>query len=166
VAKYRGARVIAGAGTDAGVALARETGADDAVNYRTEDLEARVNELTGGRGVDVVFENIGAPDLWPAAFNSLGGGGRLVTAGAHGGGTVTLDVKRLYRRKLRLIGGAGSDPWDVQATIEGAASGALHGAIDRILPLSEVAEAHRLVSEREVTGKVVLVPERVLALTN
>jgi NADPH2:quinone reductase len=166
VAKYRGARVIAGAGTDAGVALARETGADEAVNYRTENLEARVNEITGGRGVDIVFENIGAPDLWPAAFNSLGGGGRLVTAGAHGGGTVTLDVKRLYRRKLRVIGGAGSDPWDIEATVAGAASGALHGAIDRILPLSEVAEAHRLVSDREVTGKVVLVPERVLALAN
>jgi NADPH2:quinone reductase len=164
VAKYRGARVIAGAGTDAGAALARELGADEAVNYRSEDLEARVNELTAGRGVDVVFENIGAPDLWPAAFNSLGGGGRLVTAGAHGGGTVTLDVKRLYRRKLRLIGGAGSDPWDVEATVAGAASGALRAAIDRVLPLSDVAEAHRLVTERIVTGKVVLVPERVLAL--
>jgi NADPH:quinone reductase len=164
VAKYRGARVIAGAGTDAGVALARSVGADEAVNYRTENLEARVNELTRGRGVDVVFENIGAPDLWPAAFNSLGGGGRLVTAGAHGGGTVTLDVKRLYRRKLRIIGGAGSDPWDIDATVAAAASGMLRGAIDRVLPLSEVAEAHRLVNERVVTGKVVLVPERVLAL--
>jgi NADPH:quinone reductase len=164
VAKYRGARVIAGAGSDAGVALARELGADEAVNYRTEDLEARVNELTRGNGVNLVFENIGAPDLWPAAFNSLGGGGRLVTAGAHGGGTVTLDVKRLYRRKLRLIGGAGSDPWDIEATYNAAAAGALRGAIDRVLPLSQAAEAHRLVSERIVTGKVVLVPERVLAL--
>ncbi len=164
VAKYRGARVIAAAGTDAGVALARELGADEAINYRTEDLEARVNELTAKRGVDIVFENIGAPDLWPAAFNSLGGGGRLVTAGAHGGGTVTLDVKRLYRRKLQIIGGAGSDPRDVEATAQGAASGRLRAAIDRVLPLSDVAEAHRLVNERIVTGKVVLVPERVLAL--
>jgi NADPH:quinone reductase-like Zn-dependent oxidoreductase len=164
VAKYRGATVIAAAGTDAGVALARDLGADEAINYRTENLEARVNELTGKRGVDIVFENIGAPDLWPAAFNSLGGGGRLVTAGAHGGGTVTLDVKRLYRRKLQIIGGAGSDPRDVEATTQGAASGRLRAAIDRILPLSEVAEAHRLVNERVVTGKVVLVPERVLAL--
>ena len=164
VGKYRGARVIAGAGTDAGVALARDLGADEAINYRTEDLEARVNAVTNGSGVDVVFENIGAPDLWPAAFNSLGGGGRLVTAGAHGGGTVTLDVKRLYRRKLQLIGGAGSDPRDLEATIAGASTGQFRAAIDRVLPLSEVAEAHRLVNERIVTGKVVLVPERVLAL--
>jgi NADPH2:quinone reductase len=164
VAKYRGAKVIAAAGTAAGVALARDLGADETINYRTENLEARVNEITGNRGVDIVFENIGAPDLWPAAFNSLGGGGRLVTAGAHGGGTVTLDVKRLYRRKLQLIGGAGSDPRDVEATTHGAASGRLRAAIDRVLPLSEVIEAHRLVNDRIVTGKVVLVPERVLAL--
>jgi NADPH:quinone reductase-like Zn-dependent oxidoreductase len=164
VAKYRGATVIAAAGTDAGTALARDLGADEAINYRTENLEARVNEITRNRGVDIVFENIGAPDLWPAAFNSLGGGGRLVTAGAHGGGTVTLDVKRLYRRKLQIIGGAGSDPRDVAATTEGAASGRLRAAIDRVMPLSEVAEAHRLVNDRIVTGKVVLVPERVLAL--
>lgn len=164
VAKYRGARVIAAAGSDAGVALARELGADDAVNYRSEDLEARVGALTGGAGVDIVFENIGAPDLWPAAFNSLGGGGRLVTAGAHGDGNVMLDVKRLYRRKLKLIGGAGSDPWDIDATAGAAAEGRIRAAIDRVLPLSEVVEAHRLVSERAVTGKVVLVPERVAAL--
>ena len=163
VAKYRGASVIAAAGSDAGVALARELGADYGINYRTEDLESRVQEITGKRGVDIVFENIGAPDLWPAAFNSLGGGGRLVTAGAHGGGTVTLDVKRLYRNKLQVIGGAGSDPKDVAATVEGAASGRLRAAIDRILTLNDVTEAHRLVNERVVTGKVVLVPERVAA---
>jgi NADPH:quinone reductase len=165
VAKYRGARVIAAAGTDEGTKLARDLGADETVNYRTENLEARVNALTNDNGVDIVFENIGAADLWPAAFNSLGGGGRLVTAGAHGGGTVTLDVKRLYRRKLQLIGGAGSDPRDIEATIHGAASGRFRAAIDRVLPLAEVAEAHRLVNERVVTGKVVLVPERVLALS-
>jgi NADPH2:quinone reductase len=163
VANYRGATVIAAAGSDAGVALARELGADFGINYRSEDLAARVREITNERGVDIVFENIGAPDLWPAAFNSLAGGGRLVTAGAHGGGTVTLDVKRLYRNKLQVIGGAGSDPKDVAATVEGAASGRFRAAIDRILTLNDVAEAHRLVNERLVTGKVVLVPERVAA---
>ncbi len=165
VAKLRGATVIAAAGSDAGVSLARDLGADVAFNYRTDDLQARVAEYTGGRGVNVVFENIGAPDLWTHAFNSLGGGGRLVTAGAHAGGDVRLDAKRLYRLKLTLMGGAGSDPADVAATIDGAASGRFRAAIDRILPLSEVIEAHRLVDERAVTGKVVLVPEHALATT-
>jgi NADPH:quinone reductase-like Zn-dependent oxidoreductase len=125
VATYRGARVIAAAGTAAGLALARELGADETVNYRTENLEARVDELTGGAGVNVVFENVGARELFGAAFRSLGGGGRLVTAGAHAGGDVEIDVKRLYRRKLSLIGGAGSDPKDLDATLAGAASGRL-----------------------------------------
>jgi NADPH:quinone reductase-like Zn-dependent oxidoreductase len=78
---------------------------------------------------------------------------------------VQIDVKRLYRRKLTLIGGAGSDPHDVDATIAGAASGRFSAAIDRVLPLSAIAEAHRLVDERLVTGKVVLVPDRVFAAT-
>ena len=165
VAKYRGAHVIAAAGSAAGLTLSRELGADEAINYRAEDLEARVDALTGGRGVNVVFENVGAPELFGPAFRSLGGGGRLVTAGAHAGGEVAIDVKRLYRRKLTLIGGAGSDANDVAATVDGASSGRLRAAIDRVLPLSAIAEAHRLVDERIVTGKVVLVPDRVLAAT-
>ena len=165
VARYRGARVIAAAGTEAGLALARDLGAAETINYRTEDLEARVAELTGGSGANVVFENIGARELFGAAFRSLAGGGRLVTAGAHAGGAVEIDVKRLYRRKLSLIGGAGSDPKDVAATVEGAAGGRLMAAIDRVLPLSAIIEAHRLVDERLVTGKVVLVPDRVFATT-
>jgi len=165
VATYRGARVIAAAGTEAGLALARRLGAHETIDYRREDLEARVDALTGGNGVNVVFENVGAPELFGAAFRSLGGGGRLVTAGAHAGGEVQIDVKRLYRRKLTLIGGAGSDPHDVDATIAGAASGRFSAAIDRVLPLSAIAEAHRLVDERLVTGKVVLVPDRVFAAT-
>ncbi len=165
VAKYRDARVIAAAGTRAGLDLARELGADETINYRTEDLAARVDALTAGRGVNVVFENVGDRELFGPAFRSLAGGGRLVTAGAHAGGNVDIDVKRLYRRRLSIIGGAGSDAKDVAATLEGAASGRLHAAIDRILPLSEIAEAHRLVDERLVTGKVVLVPDRVFATT-
>lgn len=161
VALYRGARVIAAAGNETALQNARDLGAEAAFNYRSEDLEARVNSHTGGAGVNVVFENMGDPVLFPKAFNCLGGGGRLVTAGAHAGGLVLLDVQRLYRRKLSIIGGAGADAIDVEATTEGAAAGRFRAAIDRILPLSEVREAHRIVSEREVVGKVVMVPDRV-----
>jgi NADPH:quinone reductase-like Zn-dependent oxidoreductase len=162
-ALHRGARVIAAAGNEAALANARELGAEAAFNYRTEDLEARVNDHTRGAGVNVVFENMADPVLFPQAFNCLGGGGRLVTAGSHAGGNVQLDVKRLYRRKLTIIGTSGVDAADLQATTEGAASGRFRAFIDRILPLSEVREAHRLVSAREVVGKVVMVPDRVLA---
>jgi NADPH:quinone reductase-like Zn-dependent oxidoreductase len=86
VLKTMGVRVIAGAGSDERVEAALSLGAGYGVNYRSQDLVREVKGITDGRGVDVVFENIGDPGLWPAAFNSLARGGRLVTVGAHGGG--------------------------------------------------------------------------------
>ena len=108
VAKLLGARVIAGAGADERVEAAVSLGADFGVNYRRDDLEREVSRITEGRGVDAVFENIADPALWPGAFNSLAPGGRLVTAGAHGGGRVDLDVRRLYQQHLRIVGGLGT----------------------------------------------------------
>src|SRR5262249_6507558 len=100
VAKRFGARVIAGASSPDRGAATLALGADFAVNYRADDLEAEVLRVTEGHGVAVVLENIGDPSLWTPAFNSLARDGRLVTIGAHGGGIVTLDVQRLYLRRL------------------------------------------------------------------
>ncbi|MPZ93418.1 MAG: zinc-binding dehydrogenase [Propionibacteriales bacterium] len=158
VAKLLGASVIAGAGADARVESALANGADHGVNYRADDLSARVERITDGRGVDVVFENISDPVVWPKAFASLAHGGRLVTAGAHGGGTVELDVRRLYGRRLRIIGGAGASKRDVASALEAAAQGKLHAVIDRIMPLDAAADAHRLFEKGGLVGKVVLDP--------
>lgn len=158
IARLLGARVIAGAGTEAGCALAHELGAEHAINYRSESLDQAVMAHTGGRGVDVVFENISDPELWPRAFASLAPSGRLVTAGAHGGGIVALDCRRLYHRRLRIIGGAGSSPANRDSALAAAVAGRLRAVIDRILPLERAAEAHHIVGERGVLGKVVLTP--------
>src|SRR5207245_1691924 len=85
--------------SDERAAAARECGADIAVNYRAEDLLEAVLRVTEGRGVDVVFENVGDRALWPKSFGSLGFRGRLVTAGAHAGGRVELDLGRLYHTR-------------------------------------------------------------------
>ncbi len=158
VAKLLGATVIAGAGADARVASALDNGADYGVNYRTGDLADEVARLTDRRGVDVVFENISDPLIWPRAFASLAHAGRLVTAGAHGGGKVELDVRRLYGRRLRVIGGAGASRKDVASALEAAAAGHLHAVIDRVMPLNAAADAHRLFDSDGVVGKVVLDP--------
>lgn len=114
---------------------------------------------TGGRGVDVVFENIGDPELWPLSFGSLGYRGRLVTAGAHAGGKVTLDLARLYHRLQRIIGSPRSRRADIEHAIAEARAGRIRSVrIDRVLPLAEAAAAHRLMEERQVLGKVVLEP--------
>ena len=137
VAKMLGAKVIAGAGADERVAAALEQGADFGVNYRNNNLTEEVMKLTDNKGVDVVCENIADPTLWPSAFASLAMNGRLVTAGAHGGGTVPLDVKRLYMRRLRIFGAAGTDIADVKKSLQAAAEGKIHAIIARTMPLSQ-----------------------------
>jgi NADPH:quinone reductase-like Zn-dependent oxidoreductase len=159
-AKYLGAHVIAGAGADERMEAAVSLGADVGVNYRAQDLTAEVMRVTGGKGVDVVFENIGAPDLFPQAFAALGRNGRLVTAGGHGGGTVPLDVNHLYLNQITVMGATGGSAEDVRLSLEAAAQGKLKALIDQILPLSEAARAHEIVEARNGLGKVLLDPRR------
>ena len=146
VAKQLGARVIAGAGADERLEVACSLGADYGVNYRQRGLAQEVMRITEGRGVEVVFENIADPILWPGAYDSLARGGRLVTVGAHGGGKVTLDVKRLYHERLKIMSGLGSiRPGDVERSLELAAAGEFRMLI-------------RLVAENGTLGKTILDP--------
>lgn len=158
IAKLMGATVIAGAGADDRVRLARDLGADHGVNYRTQGLVEEVMKITDGRGVDVVFENISDPTTWPQAFACLAFAGRLVTAGGHGGGTVPLDAKRLYLRRLKVIGGAGSSRRNVETALEFARTGRLSCAIEKIMKLESLPEAFDLLGDGDVTGKIVIDP--------
>lgn len=158
VAKLMGATVIAGAGAPDRVRAALDLGADQGVDYRAEDLTDRVLALTGGRGVDVVFENVADPILFPKAFHAIARHGRLVTAGSHGGGEVMLDVKRLYLYQIAVLGSLGFTRADVGASLDAAARGAFKVLIDEILPLSRAAEAHERVARRNGVGKVLLSP--------
>jgi NADPH:quinone reductase-like Zn-dependent oxidoreductase len=158
-AKYLGARVIAAAGADERVRAGVELGADAGVNYRTQDLADETRRITGGRGVDVVFENIADPELFPRAFAALARNGRLITAGAHGGGTVPLDVKRLYLNGITVIGSVGRiTPEDLDLCLRAAADGRYRVLIDCVMPLADAVQAHRIVAERGGIGKVVLQP--------
>jgi NADPH:quinone reductase-like Zn-dependent oxidoreductase len=160
-AKYLGAKVIAAAGADARVQVGLDLGADAGVNYRSQDLTAEVLRITAERGVNVVFENIGDPDLFPKAFAALSRHGRLVTAGGHGGGIVPLDVNKLYHNQITIIGATGESPEDVRLSLEAAAAGRFKVVIDQILPLAQAAQAHEIVAERGRVGKVVLDATRI-----
>jgi NADPH:quinone reductase len=160
VAKMFGAKVIAGAGTDERVDLAKTYSADFGINYRKDDLAKEVMRLTNNAGVDIVCENISDPTLWPAALASLAVNGRLVTAGAHGGGSVTLDVKRLYMRRLRVIGAAGTSVADVEKALDAARQGKIRAIINRTMPLRDAADAHRIVEKNQIAGKIILDPTR------
>jgi len=159
VAKSLGARVIAAAGADARVRAALDFGADAGVNYRARDLTDEARRITNGRGVDVVFENIADVELFPKAFASLARNGRLVTAGAHGGGTVPLDVKHLYLNSISVIGSVGRiTAEDLKLTLAWAAAGRYRVLVDQVLPLAQAGHAHRIVEARSGIGKVLLQP--------
>lgn len=159
-AKLRGAHVIAAAGGEDRLEAARALGADYTVNYRTQNLEAEVRRITGKRGVDVVFENIGDPTIWPGAWDSLAMNGRLVTVGFHGGGIVPLDLKKLHMRRLKVLSSAmDTGSKDVLGDcLRLAAEGKIHPLIGKKLPLADAATGHRLVENSEVVGKVILEP--------
>ncbi len=157
-AAFYGAHVIAAAGADSRVEVARTLGAEFGVNYRTHDLTEEVMRITENRGVDVVFENIADPELFPKALFSLCRGGKLITAGAHAGPVVPLNVSKLYMNGLHIIGTTEHHQEDVAAALDAASQDRLKVLIDRVMPLSQAIDAHRIVSERSVTGKVLLAP--------
>jgi NADPH:quinone reductase-like Zn-dependent oxidoreductase len=157
VARLLGGRVIASAGSDAKLERARALGAEAAVNYRSEDLAARVRELTGGRGVDVVMESVGG-DVLAGSIDALAKDGRLVTVGAHAGEVVPVDFILLFRHQWSLIGSVRATEDEIRHVVELVAQGKLQPVIHEVLPLERAADAHRVLERREQFGKVVLTP--------
>ena len=153
-----GATVIATAGSDDRVQLGLDLGADVGINYNTQDLHAAVTEVTKGRGVDVLYDNIANPKVLPRAFKAIGRNGRMVTAGAHGGPEVAIDFHHLYDRRITIIGMPGHRAEDCPTCFAVAAEGKIKAQIEHILPLSRAADAHRMVESSEAQGKIVLDP--------
>ena len=159
VAKLRGARVIATAGSDAKLEKARALGADEVVNYTREDWPKEVRRLTEKRGVDVVFEHTGA-ETWPGSILCLKRDGRLVTCGATSGWDARTDLRHVFYRHLNVLGsfmGSKSELLDAMQFVE---RGRIRAVVDRELPLPEARRAHELMQDRAQFGKLVLVPEK------
>ena len=157
VARLLGAHVIASAGSQFKLDRARELGAEATVDYRTEELAARVRELTGGRGVDVVLESVGG-DVLAGSLGALAKDGSVVTVGAHAGEVVAVDVILLFRSQWSLVGSVRATADEIRRCVDLAADGKLTPVIHAALPLAEAAEAHRILEAREQFGKVLLLP--------
>jgi NADPH:quinone reductase-like Zn-dependent oxidoreductase len=157
VARLRGARVIATAGSDEKLAKARELGADEVVNYTREDWPREVRRLTGKRGVDVVFEHTGA-ETWPGSITVLAKGGRLVTCGATSGYAAHTDIRQVFYRHLSLLGSFMGSKAELLRAMKFIERGAIRAIVDRVLPLAEARRAHELMQDRAQFGKLVLVP--------
>ena len=153
-----GARVIAAAGSAERVALGKKLGADHGVNYATQDIYDEVMAITGGNGVDVLYDNIANPAVLPRAFRAIGMNGRLVTAGAHAGPDVAIDFAHLYHKRITIRGMPGYTPANLPHCLAAAAQGKVVPQIARVMPLAQAAEAHRLVESHQGHGKIVLDP--------
>jgi NADPH:quinone reductase-like Zn-dependent oxidoreductase len=157
IAKLHGARVIATAGSDEKLKLARTLGADETLNHSTQDLVAEVKRLTGRRGVDVVFEHVGG-DTFTKSVLCAAKGGVIVTCGATAGFTPQVDLRHVFFRQIQILGSTMAPKGDLFPLLDHLAAGRLHPVIDRVLPLWEAAAAHRLLESRAPFGKIVLLP--------
>jgi NADPH:quinone reductase-like Zn-dependent oxidoreductase len=155
IAKRMGARVIATAGSDAKLELARAQGADDVVNYTTSDIASAVRNLTDGHGVDMIFEHVGG-DVFQRSLLALATGGRITVCGGHAGEVVPLDLIELFRTEHEIIGCARANYDEIGIVLRMAGEGLLEPVIHRTLPLDQASEAHRILAQREAFGKVVL----------
>lgn len=165
LAHQRGVRVFATAGSPRKVEFCRQLGAEVAINYRDEVFDDRVLTETGGEGVDVVLDNMGALYL-PRNVRTLAVGGRLVVLGLQGGRKGEIDLGGLMaKRATVLAAGLRGRPLQQKADIVAATlhavwpmleSGAVRPIIDRVLTIDDAAEAHRLVDSSEHIGKVLL----------
>lgn len=160
-----GARVAVTAGSAEKLNRCRELGADVLVNYRDEDFVEAVRSATDGRGADVVLDVIGAKYL-QRNVDVLAPNGRLVVIGLQGGTRAEIDLGLLLRKRAAVLATAlRSRPLAEKAAIVASvrenvwplvAAGAVRPVVDRVLPMSEAAEAHRVVDAGEHVGKVLL----------
>jgi putative PIG3 family NAD(P)H quinone oxidoreductase len=160
-----GARILVTAGSAEKCRRCLAHGADVAINYNDGDFAPAVREATGGRGVDVVLDSIGGRYL-ASNLASLAMDGRLVIIGLMGGGHSEIDLAALLMQRQRVIGSAlRTRPAEEKAAIVSAfvarfgpaiAAGRVSPVIDRVLPLEDAAEAHRIMKASQHFGKIVL----------
>jgi putative PIG3 family NAD(P)H quinone oxidoreductase len=159
-------RIFTTAGTPAGRARCRELGADEAIDYRGEDFVERVRAGAGGAGADLILDIIGAKYL-ARNIDALAVGGRLVIIGMQGGRRAELDIAALFgkqgsvhaillrqrpaEQKASVVAGTRAHVWPA------VEAGAIRPVVDRVLPIAEVAQAHRAMEAGGLIGKIVLV---------
>lgn len=130
-------------------------GADEGINYRSEDVGAAVRRATGKRGVDLVADSAGGASV-DGSLRSLVKGGRLVISGATAGREATVDLRRLFWNQLHIIGSTMGSRSDIAAMLELVALTGLRPVVDRVFPLEDAAAALRYLGAQTQFGKVVL----------
>lgn len=155
IAKMFGARVITTTSTDEKAARARALGADEVINYTTQDFVAECKRLTNKRGVDLVVEHVGG-EVLAKSILAAAWGGKVITCGATTGFTPEIDLRHVFFRQVQLIGSTMGSKGDLFSILRHVETGKLKPVIDRVMPLWDAVQAHQLLEERKVFGKIVL----------
>ena len=166
IGKAMGARVIAAASSDDKLELCRKVGADETINYSTENLKDRINELTGGKGADVVYDPVGGPYTEPAV-RALAWRGRLLIIGFAAGEIPKIPLNLALLKERSLVGvywgdSTKHDPAGHLANLhqlhEWFATGRIRPVVSERFPLSAAKDAIASIANRQVKGKIVVLP--------
>jgi alcohol dehydrogenase len=163
LAKRAGCEVIACASSPAKLERLAKLGADHLIDYSETDFRKEVYQICGkprvlgGGGVDVVVNFTGG-DTWAPSLKCLTKGGRLLTCGATAGYDPPTDIRYIWTFEQHIVGSDGWTREDLVELVRLVSEGSFQPVIDAVLPLSEAREAERLLEDREVFGKVILVP--------
>jgi len=154
IAKSLGCTVFTTVGSDDKAEKAKALGADHVINYRTDRFETRVRRLTDKKGVDVVFEHVGA-DTWNGSLLVMKRGGRLVTCGATSGASASINLMQLFQQQYRIIGSFGAPLSALRGSLTRIASG-VKPVIDTVYPLESFQDGLKRLESRDVFGKILV----------
>ncbi|NDW06621.1 zinc-binding dehydrogenase [Jiella pacifica] len=155
LAKRMGCTVITTVGSDDKAEKAKALGADHVINYRADRFEGVTRKLTKKKGVDVVFEHVGA-DTWAGSMLCLKRGGRLVTCGSTSGVSTQMNLMQLFQQQLKLLGSFGCRMENMANAMEKMARGIVHPVIDTEIGFDGIDLALKRMEAREVFGKIIL----------
>jgi alcohol dehydrogenase len=154
MAKAIGCTVITTVGDDAKIEGVKALGADHVINYRKDRFEHETRKITKKKGVDVVFEHVGA-DTFNGSLLTLKRGGRLVTCGSTSGPTVTFNLMQLFQQQYRIFGSFGATMRNIVESLDKIAAG-MRPVIDTEVPIDDVAPALKRMESRQVFGKIIV----------
>jgi NADPH:quinone reductase-like Zn-dependent oxidoreductase len=154
IAKALGARVVVTSSSDAKLERARELGADATVNHVSDDVTARVKEVTGG-GAHVVVDDVGEA-TWKRTLDAARPEGRVVVCGATTGPNPPAALHRIWWKQLSILGSTMGTPDDFKGAYDLIAAGKAKPVVDHVFPLADARAAHERLEAAQQLGKIVL----------
>ncbi len=155
LARRMGCTVITTVGSDDKIEKAKALGADHVINYREDRFEGVVRKLTKKKGVDVVFEHVGA-DTWAGSMLCMKRGARLVTCGSTSGVSTSMNLMQLFQQQLKIFGSFGCRMENMADAMQKMAAGIVHPVIDTEVGFDDIGRALERMEGREVFGKIIL----------